>query len=748
MDPTTPGQFFVNDAARPFLSLPQPVASPQRPSSVLNTALDFPTYSATSSLLGKTGKFVPTPVGLCCHRKILAGVDDFLRTYQWRFVNFRASSRPRFSTKSDRYPPQQLIPSRVLRQCAAIREEVAQALRQCRNCFPHDNLSPDERLELKRLTSDPSIAVTPVDKGSGWMIFPTAFYDAEAFRQLTNEAFYKPVQENIDLHVGKRMKVLLSQLYEKKFLSRREMTALQPPAQPSSRTLFMLPKIHKPSTSWSFSCVPPARPIVSDVGSVTRACAALLEHFLAPLAQQGQSYVRDSLHVIAIIEDTFLNDSSLLVTLDIVSLYTNIPTENGIAAVAKAFQRYPDRRRPDLTLLTMLRIILTHNAFLFRGEQFLQTQGTAMGCAFGSSYANIFLSDWEDVIFAHHRPPVWLRYIDDIFIVWDFPSSELTNFCNFINSIYDTIKVEMQSDEQSIRFLDLVIKRQDFRLSYSIGFKPTDTHCLLPPSSFHPRHIFSAILFGQVYRWATRSASYSDFCATKATVQSHWRGQGYTRHAIRSAIRRVFKLTGQSPEDWDTGFFPCPISCSICTYGFFTRKVTNVFTKISYLLLHKLNCKSVNVVYLISCKRCFKGYVGQTSVSLRRRMQQHLDDIASHRPTPVSEHFNGSCGPSDFSFSALEHSPNLAKRLEKENAWMRRLQTLQPDGLNTQLNTSRALHLVVPYSHCARDAARRVRSHVKDFCSHVSYTRHRNLRSILSSNLRQPRESSVHYEPQ
>ncbi|MEL6479798.1 MAG: hypothetical protein AAFR17_20920, partial [Pseudomonadota bacterium] len=93
-------------------------------------------------------------------------------------------------------------------------------------------------------------------------------------------------------------------------------------------------------------------------------------------------------------------------------------------------------------------------------------------------------------------------------------------------------------------------------------------------------------------------------------------------------------------------------------------------------------------------------------------------------------------------------TPKLEKRLEKENAWIRRLQTLQPDGLNIQLNADRALHLVVPYSHCARNVAERVKNHVREFRSEVSYTRHRNLRSILSSKLRQPRESEAHGEPQ
>ena len=132
----------------------------------------------------------------------------------------------------------------------------------------------------------------------------------------------------------------------------------------------------------------------------------------------NKSYVRDSLYVISVVHDLPVHDSSFLVTFDVASLYTNIPTDEGIAAVGRAFLRYPDPRRPDLTILTMLSIILKNNCFVFCGELFLQKSGVAMGSAFGSSFANIFLGEWEEKIFERCKPPVWLRFIDDIFMIW------------------------------------------------------------------------------------------------------------------------------------------------------------------------------------------------------------------------------------------------------------------------------------------------------------------------------------------
>lgn len=167
------------------------------------------------------------------------------------------------------------------------------------------------------------------------------------------------------------------------------------------------------------------------------------------------------------ISETLCIESSFLETFDVASPYTNIPTNEGIAAVQRAFLRFPDPRRPDLTLLTLISIILKNNYFLLCGERFLQKSGTAWGCAFGSSFANSFLAEWEENIFYFYKPPVWFRFIDDIFLIWPLTFSELFSFRDFVNSIAPTIN--------NIRFLDLLLMKRDGLLNFKIGFEPTDS---------------------------------------------------------------------------------------------------------------------------------------------------------------------------------------------------------------------------------------------------------------------------------
>ncbi|XP_066291082.1 uncharacterized protein [Branchiostoma lanceolatum] len=104
-----------------------------------------------------------------------------------------------------------------------------------------------------------------------------------------------------------------------------------------------------------------------------------------------------------------ISPTAILVTLDVSSLYTNIPTEEGI-------QKSPSDV-PIEGICDLLGRILNLNNFEFNGGHYIQVQGTAMGTRVAPSYANIFMGKFEEqhVYKRNLKPLVWWRYIDDIF---------------------------------------------------------------------------------------------------------------------------------------------------------------------------------------------------------------------------------------------------------------------------------------------------------------------------------------------
>ena len=85
--------------------------------------------------------------------------------------------------------------------------------------------------------------------------------------------------------------------------------------------------------------------------------------------------------------------------MDVTSLYTNIPQEEGITKVFNAYENFHDQKPPIATnfLREILSLILKENSFQFNGKDYLQTHGTAMGTKMAVAFANIFMTSIEKV---------------------------------------------------------------------------------------------------------------------------------------------------------------------------------------------------------------------------------------------------------------------------------------------------------------------------------------------------------------
>ena len=70
------------------------------------------------------------------------------------------------------------------------------------------------------------------------------------------------------------------------------------------------------------------------------------------------------------------------------------------------------------------------------------------------AYANIFMHDLESKLLtlAPVKPHVWLRYIDDIFMVWTAGEERLQDFFQWINQFHNTIKFTWNWSRQYINF--------------------------------------------------------------------------------------------------------------------------------------------------------------------------------------------------------------------------------------------------------------------------------------------------------
>lgn len=86
---------------------------------------------------------------------------------------------------------------------------------------------------------------------------------------------------------------------------------------------------------------------------------------------------------------------------------------------------------------------------------------------------------------------------------------------------------------------------------------------------------------------------------------------------------------------------PCKMhKCSMCPHLNCSSYFTSTVTKRSYPLRHSATCSSSYVIYLITCTKCKKQYVGMTTVQFRNRINQHRSNILHNRSIYISRHFN------------------------------------------------------------------------------------------------------------
>ena len=253
---------------------------------------------------------------------------------------------------------------------------------------------------------------------------------------------------------------------------------------------YILPKIHKNKDN------PPGRPIVSATSHSTEHISQFVDAHLDPLVPKLPSYIKDTTHFLRKLDDLKeLPPGSLLVALDVSSLYTNIPHKEGIEACRKALNSSGHLSRFCLkteSICDLMRMILTMNNFEFDSNHFIQIYGTAMGTRMAPAYASLFMGDLEEKLLAQVplKPYLWWRYIDDIFMVWTHGEDKLEDFINHINSLHSTIKFTHEFSKSHISFLDVTVSLDNNnKISTDLFVKSTDTHQYLLHTSCHPSHI-------------------------------------------------------------------------------------------------------------------------------------------------------------------------------------------------------------------------------------------------------------------
>ena len=337
--------------------------------------------TAQISALSKGLSFVPTST-----------VDSFeIKTDLFRFFRkiklkhmfgnsqTQGSNKPVFRNRS-KFNPGCENPS-IQTFCRVVEKDI---LETYKTNLSHSNMNPEEKLAIQELSRDNDIIIKPADKGGAIVVQNMADYKKEAYRQLNDEHFYRKLKMNPTSDFQKKILDVTDGALALNWITKDEYDFLNC-EHPVIPVFYMLPKIHKSLIE------PKGRPIVACNDSLLEPLSNFVDHFIKPYVLSLPSYVKDSTDVInKISEIKDLPRDTILVTLDVESLYTNISHERGLDALGFYLQGRTELP-PSVFICELASLVLKLNYFSFIGDFYLQLKGTSMGSTFAPDYANLYM---------------------------------------------------------------------------------------------------------------------------------------------------------------------------------------------------------------------------------------------------------------------------------------------------------------------------------------------------------------------
>ena len=121
---------------------------------------------------------------------------------------------------------------------------------------------------------------------------------------------------------------------------------------------------------------------------------------------------------------------SILCTIDETAPYPSMPHDDGLANLRNVLLVNSIPTLAINGICDMTELVLKRNVFEFIRQYFIQTSETAIGTKLTPGYANLILSIFvRDMLNQYPiKPSIWLRYIDDIFMIWNECEDKLKDF--------------------------------------------------------------------------------------------------------------------------------------------------------------------------------------------------------------------------------------------------------------------------------------------------------------------------------
>ncbi|KAJ8911562.1 hypothetical protein NQ315_007943 [Exocentrus adspersus] len=386
-----------------------------------------------------------------------------------------------------------------------------------------------------------------------------------------------------------------------------------------------------------------------------------------------------------------LNPTDLLVSFDVVSLFTNVPVDKTLSIVKNKLENdssFKDRTKLNVTaFMELLTLCIKTTYFQLENDFYQQDFGMAMGSSLSPIMSNIFMEYFEETYVKNYtnKPKIWWRYVDDVFSVWPHGQDSLTQFLNFLNNIEPTIKFTLELEENNkLPFLDVMVSKNVQEISNfqtNVYRKKTNTNRYLNFDSNHHLSVKKGIIKSLYDRAKLVSSNLNIFDQEKDHIKNILKENAYPEGFVEKTLLQIENPPNnnqnrQNPTSNMTIPYIPRISERLKRLGneFNIRTTFKTNNTLRSILTHtkpkNKDQNEKNCIYKIPCQ-CGKHYIGETSRPLDVRVKEHKNYVRDYQVdrSHLAKHVWDNGHQINWKqASIIQKEPNFGKRKLKESA--------------------------------------------------------------------------------
>lgn len=509
----------------------------------------------------------------------------------------------------------------------------------------------------KFIRKNNDIIIIQSDKGNRTVAMYKSTYKEKMEKLLEDRNTYRTLRVDPTNKLHKENNNIITDLYKNGNIDIWQKRRLLCSAATAPR-IYGLPKIHKPEI--------PLRPIVSSMQvpcyQLSKHVGQILRHIIS-----DKYNIKNSIQLKKQLCNVDLNDNEILVSFDVISLFTNIPVQTAIKIIMNKWDTIKNHTKIARNkFLQILQFCLCDNNYFMYDKKFYnQVFGMPMGNPLSPTIADIVLDSLLDnaisILKNNDKHIKYIvKYVDDIFAIINYKDKDV--ILHTLNDYHPKIQFTMETETNNeIAYLDSKIIRRNNIIAFDWYVKEIASGRIINFNSTQPKNqilntaknfilrvlnISDKIFHNNNIKKIKKTLLENSFPIKLITslineTSKKLEKQNITNHNIENN-EKIFLSVNYIPGLTDNNNIKSAVQNKNVTYAYKPNMTLNtIFTNIKAPINKQ---QRSNVVYEIPCggdseNSCDLLYIGTTKRALEIRIGEHKNDIARKKETTgLSQH--------------------------------------------------------------------------------------------------------------